>query len=90
MPIFLLGVPAQQNEVFVLPEFEIVTEPEEDFDESEPEQSSVTNSEVQCSEMDTELDTDGAFAEVVDKQFQKFKTLINRDPEQVSMLFFIT
>ena len=81
---------ALQNEAFVLPEFEIVTEPEEDFDESESEQSSVTNSEVQCCEMETELDTDGAFAEVVDKQFQKFKAIINRDPEQVSMLFCIT
>ena len=84
------GKNIQHQENFLLPEFEIVTEPEENTDETESDHSCVTNFEVQSDGLDTELDTEGTFAEVADKQFQKFKEIINRDPEQVRLDFRIT
>jgi len=77
------GKNIRHQENFLLPEFEIVTEPEENTDETESDHSCVTNFEIQSDGLDTELDTEGTFAEVADKQFQKFKEIINRDPEQV-------
>ena len=79
----ILGTTSQQAPTFVLPEFELVTEPEEDFDEAENLQLLPTTSSMQFAETDPDVNSEGAFATVADKHFQKFKEIISKDPEQV-------
>ena len=88
--VFTLGAKVQENDTCILPEFEIVTEPEErDPEEAESIQSLTSNSEFHHCQTETELDTDGAFAELADNQFQKFKRVISKDPEQVRLTYLL-
>lgn len=80
----------ERKHAFVLPEFELESEPEAESHTSETGDASVVETSVHSPAKEAELDhdNDGAFAKIADKQFQKFKTIVSKMPGQVILICF--
>lgn len=83
--IFFSGNVSPKQSSLIFPEFELLTEPEP-LNAKDEDVSQEKHTLLPSTTDNSYPDTEGKFAEISDKQFEKFKTIIKREPEQVRCL----
>ena len=78
----LSGIVSPKQSPLIFPEFELLTEPEPSNENNEDINETKSDVPLPATD-DSNLETEGKFAEISDKQFEKFKNIIKREPEQV-------